>query len=224
MSSYSISHIIRQNPWQKATNERDVVEDLQSIHCPHGHSEDRVESYKEYPDGSTLPPEVRRFISELEIGAIVLVPQSKSTAGDPILVVRIESGPIAGAIKGVGVICRERSCGHEHLMSSCASCDRSIERVILLKDLSDREKLELMMNRGKKRHIEPFIALTRKVTIIGQVSAPPKGDLVRPWYYNWKSPQSISMPKTLKIPYSDVTKTPAQRRRDGDDIVDFLSA
>lgn len=221
MSSYPISHVIRQNPWKKATNERAVVEDLQSIHCPHGHSEDRVELYKKNPDESTLPNEAKRFITELSPGAIVLVPQSKSTAGDPVLVVRIESGPIAGAVEGMGVICSERSCGHEHIISRCTFCRESIEKVVLLKDLSDREKLELMMNRGRKRHIEPFIALSRKVTVIGQVPAPLKGDLERPWC---PLQHSIYKPTKLEIPYSDITKTPAQKRRDGDDIVDFLSA
>jgi hypothetical protein len=221
MASYPISHVIRQNPWKKASNERAVVEDLLSIHCPHGHSEDRVELYKKNTDGSTLPNEARRFISELSPGAIVLVPQSKSTTGDPVLVVRIESDLIAGVIDGMGIICSERSCGHEHIISSCDLCRKSIERVVLLKDLTERDKLELMMNRGKKRHIEPFITLSRKVTILGQVPAPPKGDLERPWC---PLQHSIYKPTNLKIPCSDVTKTPAQKRRDGDDIADFLSA
>ena len=111
-------------------------------------------------------------------------------------------------------------------MSSCNLCENSIEQVILRKDLSDREKDELMMNRGKKRHIEPFIALSRKITVLGQVLAPPKGDLERPWFEYWKKQQPIFQPKSspVHIPYADITKTPAQKRKDGDDLVDFLSA
>jgi len=224
MSSYSISHIIRQNPWAKAANELTIVEDLQTIHSPYGHSADDVELYNTTGDALALHNNATRFIKEVAVGEFALIPQSKSKTGDPLLLVKIATEPIAGPIEGLVVICKERKCTHRYIQSDCALCKASVDRVVQLKDLSEREKLELMMNRGKIQHIEPFIALSRKVTIMGHVTAPAKGDVVRPWFENWKSPSSIFKPKNITIPRSDVIKTPAQKKRDGDDIADFFSA
>jgi hypothetical protein len=227
MESYPISHFARQNEWKKVRlhNELAIVEETGILRAPFGHSFEDVESFRAHVDGSTLQPDARRFHTDLAPGQYVLIPQSGSKPGDRILLSRIDSGVEAGPVPGIVVLCNERACGHKYLRPRkvCVMCDASIIHVIQKKDLTVAEVMELAIARGGGRHIEPLFALYRRVTIIGHVLAPHKDDPVREWYWNWRSIQSFFRATSVSVPHSDVLKTPLQKKKDGDDLMDFLS-
>ena len=87
MNSYEITHIIRQNPWRQLSYDLDYIQDLNILHCPHGHSK---EDCRMFSNNIKLRHPAERFVQELKINNIVLIPYKKDNKYE-LLIARIKS-------------------------------------------------------------------------------------------------------------------------------------
>ncbi len=87
MTTYQITHIVRQNPWRLKSYKLDYVQNLNILHCPWGHS---LERCNDFLQNIKLPNQAEKFIQELKINNIVMIPY-KNDKKYELLIVKIKS-------------------------------------------------------------------------------------------------------------------------------------
>lgn len=87
MTTYQITHIIRQNPWKSFSYKLDYVLNLNILHSPYGHSEEDCDLFVK---NKNLRNPAEKFIRELKMNDIVLIPY-KIKKKYELLIVKIKS-------------------------------------------------------------------------------------------------------------------------------------
>ena len=86
MTTYQITHIVRQNPWRLKSYKLDYVQGKYPT-CPWGHS---LERCNDFLQNIKLPNQAEKFIQELKINNIVMIPY-KNDKKYELLIVKIKS-------------------------------------------------------------------------------------------------------------------------------------